>query len=189
MGDTLSEAEYSDFTNFDELFIKNHQFLCMIAVNIVRDEFVAKDLVQDFFVKFWLQRNKIILKNFEAYAYRSVKNSCFNYLKHQAVENKHYLSIVKEDQDIFNSAEQGWEDELPEREKQLLKVLQLLNKLPVERRKVFELHVLEGLTYRQIADRLGISINTVKTQLRRAYGTLRGKGFVSLIMGYLTNFL
>jgi len=185
------QTEIPDLTSFDELFLNNHQFLCMVAVKIVLDDFVAKDLVQDFFVKYWESGDKINAKNFEAYAYRSVKNTCFNYLKHQAVAAKHHISVPVSQLESFPDTDQSEDidEELPERKLRLKRVHQLLEELPAERRKVFEFHAIDGLNYRQIAERLDISTNTVKTQLRRAYSTLRGKAIATVVLGYFMKYL
>lgn len=183
------QSEISDFTGFDSLFVKNHQFLCMIATNIVRDDFVAKDLVQDFFVKYWQMKDQLAPKNFAAYAYRSVKNSCLNYLKHQVVEDKYYVNVSQAVLESLSDETQDDVEELPERVRRLKRILELLDELPADRRKVFELHAIEGLSYLQIAARLGISVNTVKTQLRRAYSTLRGKAITILVLSCLIKYL
>ncbi|WEK18483.1 MAG: RNA polymerase sigma-70 factor [Candidatus Pedobacter colombiensis] len=175
------QIEVPDIEKFEGLFNSNHQFLCMVAHKIVQDDFVAEDLVQEFFMKYWEARDSIhFTTSFGAFAYRSVKNSCIDYLRKQNVADKRFAQIPIEDFE-----EESTDQEIPEKDKRLQRILQLLDKLPAERRKVFELHALEGLSYKQIADRLGISVNTVKTQLRRAYSTLRGKAILAVVLGHL----
>jgi RNA polymerase sigma-70 factor (ECF subfamily) len=56
---------------------------------------------------------------------------------------------------------------------QYARLYSALEKLPEQRRRILELAVFESCTYAQIAERLGISVNTVKTQMGRAYRFLK----------------
>jgi RNA polymerase sigma factor (sigma-70 family) len=56
---------------------------------------------------------------------------------------------------------------------QYAQLYQALEKLPEQRRRILELAVFESCTYSQIAEKLNISINTVKTQMGRAYRFLK----------------
>ncbi len=180
MDQNNSEILAPNLDQFEELFHKNHQFLCMVAVKLVNDDYIAEDLVQEFFIKYWEGKDNIRLKtSFEAYAYRSVKNSCIDYLRRQTVTEKRNAGILTE------YYEEPDDVEMPTEDRRLKRVIQLLNELPADRRRVFELHALERLSYQQIAEKLNISVNTVKTQLRRAYSTLRGKAIVAVVLGYL----
>ena len=49
----------------------------------------------------------------------------------------------------------------------------LIEKIPQARREIFMLHVVEGLSYAEIAENCNVSVNTVKTQMKRAYASLR----------------
>ncbi|MBE9601577.1 RNA polymerase sigma factor [Pedobacter sp. MC2016-24] len=167
-----------EIQKFEELFKKNHQFLCMIAYKIVDDHYVAEDLVQDFFVKYWEKGDKIhLITNFERFAYRSVRNGCIDYLRKKSVSDKRFCDLLSHAD--FQESESL---EIPDNDQRLIRVLKLLDELPVERRKVFELHALEDLSYMQIANKLGISVNTVKTQLRRTYMKFRGKILILLFI-------
>lgn len=167
--------------DFELLFKNNQQFLCMVAARILKDDTLAEDLVQDFFIKFWELRERVNYRSFEAFAYQSVKNSCIDYLRRQSVSERRLSEI--------SLAENDNQEDIPADDKRLRRVLQLIDTLPPERRKIFEMHAVEGLSYKEIAGRMDISVNTVKTQLRRAYGTLRGKVFTALLVSYFMRIL
>jgi len=57
----------------------------------------------------------------------------------------------------------------------------LLGQLPESRRRIFISAIINGQSYAEIAEAQGISINTVKTQMKRAYAFLRSKASDSLI--------
>jgi RNA polymerase sigma-70 factor (family 1) len=180
--DQSSQPEILDIKKFEGLFKSNHQFLCMTAFKVVQDHYVAEEIVQEFFIKYWDECKEIQLKvNFTAFAYRSVKNRCIDYLRRQSVLNKHLMKVPLDNID----QEQADGEELPEKDLRLKRILELFHELPVERRKVLELHAIHDLSYKEIGEKLGISVNTVKTQLRRGYSKLREQTFSIILIAYL----
>ncbi|WP_164111895.1 MULTISPECIES: RNA polymerase sigma-70 factor [Sphingobacterium] len=158
--------------NFEELFHKNYEKLCMIAVRYVQDIDLARDLVQEFFVYVWSRRMIIQLQStFEAYAARSIRNICITYTKRQ---KKHVLYYGDSLPDIGFDLQQS-QQEQSEREKIYQALNTAIQKLPEQRRKIFLMSNLEGLTYLEIALRNNISVNTVKAQIKKAYATLRSE--------------
>lgn len=183
-GHQANEEDFS-FETLEVLFRKNHKFLCMIAVNHVKDPFVAEDIVQEFFINFWQRQDKIKLhSSFEAYACRSVKYKSISWLRSQEVASKRisdYDYPLFEDpmETAFRGADQADLE---------LKILKLIDELPTERKKILLLSTTGNYTYAQIADLLGISINTVKSQMVKAYASLRHKAgpiLFTMILNYL----
>ncbi|WP_167018998.1 RNA polymerase sigma-70 factor [Chitinophaga sp. Cy-1792] len=154
--------------SFEELFRTNYSFLCATAYAVVEDEATAKDIVQDFFLYCWDKRSMIqITKNFKSYATRAVRNACINYLK-------------KRGKVVFNDPSSFMEEELPapvdDKELQETRDAALwaaIGRLPLQRQRIFLLSNRDDLKYRDIADQLNISVNTVKTQIKLAYQFLR----------------
>lgn len=180
--DQSSQPEILDIKKIEELFKGNHQFLCMTAFKIVQDHYVAEEIVQEFFIKYWNECEGLQLKrNFTAFAYRSVKNRCIDHLRKEAVLNKHFVKIPLDNFDQ-EKADAG---DIPEKDLRLKKILDLFNELPVERKKVLVLHAIHDLSYKEIGEKLGISVNTVKTQLRRGYSKLREQTFSIMLLAYL----
>ncbi len=147
------------------LFKEHYTFLCLISLAIVKDKDIAKDVVQDFFVSFWERRECTIIKTtFKSYAVKAVKN--LSLLS---------LEKVKKDQSLIKTifTEEYYEQEAWDLPKKNEKINLLLNKLPESRRNIFVSSVIYGQSYSDIAEANGISINTVKTQIKRAYAFLR----------------
>ena len=168
---------------FELLFRKNHKFLCMIAMDYVHDQFIAEDLVQEFFIDYWQRRDLINLTtSFEAYARRAIKYKSIDYLRKTAIAEKRNtaLTIIEEQQAILEEEEEDQELQ----HQRYIKIIEMIQSLPPDRRKIFMLHAMDKLTYAQIAEKQSISINTVKTQLKRAYNALRTKTLV-LLLGIL----
>jgi len=166
---------------FEVLFRKNHKFLCMVAMNYVHDPYIAEDVVQDFFISYWQRRDIVQLNtSFEAYARRAVKYKSIDYLRKTAITEKlnTKLTIIEEQAVLHQQEDQELQHE------RYIKIMEMIQSLPQDRRNIFILHAMEKLSYMQIAEKQNISINTVKTQLRRAYTALRSKTLV-LLMGIL----
>ncbi len=165
-----------DIRAFETLFRQHFKFLCVLAFQYIRDEEISKDLVQDFFTDLWQRRNNLnIISSFQTYASCAIKYKCITYL------NAEKRSKVLLDQGIseFDTRsepiiwmEEGWN----KKEETDFQVMQLVNMMPTKRRSIFLLFVVDNLSYSEIAKQKEISINTVKTQMKRAYAFLKKHG-------------
>lgn len=167
-----ADQAYLTISEFEILFQKHYKFLCLVGNQVVGDLDVSKDLVQEFYIDFWKRRETLQLSGtFQSYATRAVKNLCISYLrKEEATEAKKNALELEESFDPQLEAELQFD-----RENLDIKLRASIDKLPKECRNIFMLHNFEGLTYAQIAERNHISINTVKTQIKRAYAFLRNE--------------
>ncbi|NRF41436.1 RNA polymerase sigma-70 factor [Pedobacter foliorum] len=159
-----------DLAAFEQLFRTHHKRLCLLAMNWIGDSDVAEDIVQNFFITLWNNRETLSLKtSFNAYSYKAIKYSCIDYLRREAVQEKR--------KGLFSSEIEIEEEEedIADRMKLYAQIIDVVDSLPADRKNVFLLHAVDRLSYAQIAEKLNISINTVKTQLRRAYMYLRDK--------------
>lgn len=165
-----------NFGEFEELFRKNHKFLCLIAFNYVNDKYLAEDIVQDFFISFWQKQDTIVLKgSFEAYARQAVKYRSIDYIRKQEVNIRRMSELPSEPEGYELDEDM---EKLSMEQERHLRILELIEKLPEDRRRIFILHAMEELNHPQIAKKLNISVNTVKTQLYRAYKALRSKAIL-----------
>lgn len=139
------------------------------ALGYVKDPAVAEDIVQEVFIRFWDNRHKWdISVSVPAYLSRAVVNSCKDFLDHQNVHlryEKEYISVNPVEFEMNYDAEEL--DALRER----LNVF--IDSLPEKCREIFILACVEGMKYREVAERLDVSVNTVKTQVKSAYTKLR----------------
>lgn len=145
---------------FDQLYVG----MVQRAVYYTNDLDIAEDVVQEVFMRLWEKREELRgIQNIQGYLLFSIRNKCLNLLEHQQVIDKYrqycLLQEVREDED--------------EPETFIEEVGNLLNKLPEKRRKVLEMSVLESKSYAEIASSLGISLNTVKDHVKKAYAFLR----------------
>jgi len=145
--------------------------LCLFAEKLVRDRLAAEDIVGESFVKLWNKRCDFeTLQNTKAFLYISTRNSCLNLLKQERRDN------ISKKQLAYLTGE-GEEYILNEmiRAEVLQQIMQAIENLPEQCRKVLKLGYLEGMKNQEIADLLQISVHTVKNQKARAIQLLKIK--------------
>ena len=162
----LSGIIAGDKTAFDLLFGEYYSRLCNYANSLICDSNQSEDLVQDLFAGIWVNRKKLTIKtSLSAYLYRSIYNSCLDLLKHQKVKAKH------QNETIFQPVA-SFDDSLVYTE--LIDRLEAsIAHLPEQCQKIFKLSRFENLKYKEIAEILQVSENTVDTQIRRALNKLK----------------
>jgi RNA polymerase sigma-70 factor (family 1) len=155
---------------FETLFTQHYKSLCYVAFKIVRNWEAAEDLAQEFFIRCWQGRDSLhIEESFIAYAVRSVRNRSLNYLQKEEVRQRHEGgsgSAGHEDPHTAATLQQ-------QKDEQRARLLQAIEALPEQRRKVFVLVHFHQVTYGEAAEKLGLSLNTVKTHMKLAYSALR----------------
>ena len=140
-----------------------------LANKYLQDIEAAEDIVQAFFVKFWENRAEVKVKSSQrSYLFTSIKNACLNQLKH---------INVREDYKDFNQREMDdsqytVSDEYEASELDV-KIRKSIEELPEARRKIFIMSRYEGLKYKEIAEKLQISIKTVENQMGSAIKHLK----------------
>lgn len=156
---------------FDEIFKQYSKPLFFYAAKFVDDE-VAKDIVQDVFIKFWSDRSIIITKSLNSFLFTTIRNLCLQQLEKQQVRNKYVEStrsiLQKEELQFYMQERTGLiEQELED------KLDEVLNRLPERCRQIFLLSRFENKKNREIADKLNISIKAVEKQISKALATIR----------------
>lgn len=150
--------------------------LCAYAVSFVSQNDIAEDIVIDVFLKLWEKRGSVnITKSVSSYLFKSVKNACINFLNR---EKSRKLTISENEVNLLNlKMKYTISDKYPLTE--LIgheleeKIKMEVDKLPDQCREIFYLSRFEELSHKEIADKLGISKNTVKVQIYRALLKLR----------------
>lgn len=138
--------------------------LCQFANRFLKDMTVAEELVSDCFVKLWSQRERIsIQKSIKAYLYFMVRNRMINYSQQKKKDLIRHAGPLP---DYPADEEMNKLDFYAE-------LYRAIKKLPEQRRKILELAAFGALSYHEIATQLNISVNTVKTQMGRAYQFLK----------------
>lgn len=139
--------------------------MCLYALKSSCETGVVEELVSDCFIKIWENRRKInISSSVKHYIFFMLRNSIIDYFR----KTKFLTDPIDE---IQEPADETYYDE----QKQYADLYSVIGMLPEQRRKILELAVFESMTYQQIAEKLDISKNTVKTQMGRAFRFLKEK--------------
>jgi RNA polymerase sigma-70 factor (family 1) len=138
--------------------------LFLYAQKISNHPSILDEAVSDCFIKLWTRRKELLIE-------RSVKSYLFLILRNGMIDmlrsKKH--SICFEDRVIPDLPDEEMHNELD----RYALLYNAINKLPDQRRRILEMAVYESCTYGEIAENLNITVNTVKTQMGRAYRFLR----------------
>ena len=148
---------------YHQLYDEYYKVLVLYAINFLSSQQAAEDIVQELFATMWEKKMKFLsLPSFRTYLYNSVRNASLNYLKHQNVESLYLEHLANTYREILEEEEEDTNEE------EVYRLLfRAIDKLPTRCREVFLLHI-DGKKNEEIATLLGISIETVKTQKKRA---------------------
>lgn len=168
---------------FKTIFLRLFPTMCTLASRILKDEDKAKDIAQEAFVKLWRNDTEEFTDEnaLRAYLYVLVKNACISLIRK---ENKISSSSLHDGLPIEERA--ILDEILREETYQLLR--DAIEDLSPQASLVVNL-ALKGYSNLDIADELGVTLNTVKTVKKRAYKALRerlGHQFVTIL---LTSFI
>lgn len=169
MNEWLAEIRNGNETAFKKLFYEFYDPLYRQAYRYVTDAQVAEEIVQDTFVNLWNKRSSLkIQSSLAAYLGVSIRNHSLNYLKSRYARQR---SLILEPSELELADTPRMETLSREELRQLLE--QAIAQLPEKCRIIFTLSRNHGLTYQEIADKLGITKETVKTQIKIALQKLR----------------
>ncbi len=161
--DILKNGDLAAFKLFFESFYPS---LCLFANKYLKDRDVSLDIVQDAFIYLWNKKADFQSVNAaKSYLYQYVKNRSLNYLRDNEIRKRKELKDLE--------SEVYFRDNMIEEETYQI-VSDAIRTLPPQGQRVIELS-LDGLKNQEIADQLGISINTVKTIKLRAFAALRNE--------------
>lgn len=160
-----------DESTFEQVFKTHFKRLHAYAFTILRDEAEAEEMVQQVFFKLWERNENLSLTgSISAYLYRAVHNESLNYIKHQKVRSNHQLHVAYSmKNEVEHPAKKVLAGELEK------KIHAALNELPEQCRTIFQMSRFDELKYREIADKLGISVKTVENQMGKALKLMRTK--------------
>ena len=148
-----------DKSSFEKLYKKYYVLLCLYSSSRIGSQEDAKEIVQDVFFSIWKNRDTLnTTESVKSYLYRAVHNQGVNYIKRKKLE-RDYLHTLNPEPISENEESQI---ELKR------KIHDVVASLPPKRMEIFRMNRYEGLKYKQIAERLGISIKTVENQMGSA---------------------
>jgi len=167
----MSRIKAGDLSAFDLLYKRYYSRLYRFAFSLLKSVEDSENIVQDTFLSFLENIHKIEKDiSVKYYIFTITHNCTISLIRKRSKESKftEYLrSIQSDEEDVVYS-----EDEHREL---VRKVKLIINQLPDRQREVYLLHKVENLKYKEIAEQLDISVNTVENHISRALKSIRGK--------------
>jgi RNA polymerase sigma-70 factor (family 1) len=152
-----------DENAFTKLYLHFGKKLILFGVSLVRSKEIAEELVEDVFVKLWANKQHIAqIENITVYLYVAVKNKALNKLSQKANEliaaPFDYLDTIL-DEFAANPYDLMITSEMMGR------MHQVIETLPPRCKMIFKLIREDGLKYKEVAEILNISVNTIDAQM------------------------
>lgn len=153
---------------FESLFRTHFRSAVFIAEMIVCSRPAAEDIVQDVFIKM-LGRDMSAVKSPARFLYTSVRNAAVDYCRMHMIHIKENIRTA----DIPDNTNYDLDSEEIEYANNVRKLFHAIEQLPPRSRDVVRLICLENYSYQETADRLDMSLSTVKTHMYRSFVALR----------------
>jgi len=153
-----------DVTGFKEEVLPLKNKLFRFALTFVKDEELAKDVVQEVLIKVWEKRGEMVfVQNLEAWCMQITRNKALDKLRSKHVKRTDQFEVQ-----LDTRKERDTPYAVTERSQLMNRIQGLIDALPQRQREVMQLRDIEGYSYKEIAENLDIDINLVKTNLFRA---------------------
>lgn len=177
----LGLLKRGDDKAFKQIYDRYSGPLFLFAIRKLKNEQDARDVVQEIFVVLWNKHRELDLySSLSSYLYKSVHNRALNIFVHR----KYQTSYIRSFEDYLEKYAQDADELLMQKE--LIDIIDHeIRLLPEKMREVFVLSRKEQMSHREIAERLGISEQTVKTQVKRALKILRLRLGLMIYLAYL----
>ncbi len=145
------------------LFDRYYHRLCDFAFLYVKSTDLAQEVISNVFFNLWMKKDDLnIDKNPKSYLFICARNQCINFLKKEHLYNIEPLMTLENAGKVNQTESDLYYKEL------LDTVEGLINKMPSQMQIVFRLNKFEGLKYKEIAQILSISPNTVQNHMVKA---------------------
>jgi RNA polymerase sigma-70 factor, ECF subfamily len=161
------KVKSGEITAYELLFQKYYVVLSLFSKRYTKDINLSREIVQDLFVYLWEYRNELsITSSFRSYMYRAVRFNSFRRIENEKKQGIR-LDIIPD----YAPSEFYDDLEYAELQERLLNAIEML---PEQCRKIFKMSRFEQLKYSEIATKLNLSVKTIEVQISKALHILQG---------------
>ncbi len=166
--DLVVQLKSNSSSAFQALFEKYSQRIYRFSLGYLKSTQEAEEIVQDVFLRVWKAREELLVeRSFESYLFTIAKNTILNTIR-KANYEKAYLEYSS----LHSNKNSLLDEELDFKELDRI-YRQAIEKLPARRKEVYRLSRDKGLSNREIANELGISVKTVENQMTAALSAIK----------------
>lgn len=159
------QINHRNVREFRKIFEANFSHLVLFADRYLKNPDVAADIAQECFIRLWHSRIEFVSEEkIQGFLYTVARNLSLNHLKHNRIVGQ-WLQKNTHEEMLFTR------DNWLEHETFRL-VYEAIDRLAAKSKRIV-LYTLEGYSNQEIADMMGVSINTVRTLKQNAYKKLR----------------
>ena len=151
---------------FKEIFDQYHTPIKNFLYYKCSDVAMAEDLTQDVFMKVWDKREEINQETVKSYLYTIANNMLLNKIRH----NKVVMNFAEKNKDQKEAQSPQYALEEKEFKERLERTI---GDMPEKQREVFLMNRIDELTYKEIAERLDLSVKAVEKRMHGALGYLK----------------
>lgn len=169
--DILSKIAEGDEQAFTHMFHYYRNKVFNFCLKILQSDDKAKEVTQDVFMKLWITRSSLADVAYpDAYVFTIARNICFNELKREAIKARVNSEVAAQ----IPFADHSTEKLIYYNEYKRL-LAHAVDALPARQKEVYVLSYEQGLKREEVAQKMQVSPETVKSQLALAIKFIRGK--------------
>ncbi|MEZ4848512.1 MAG: RNA polymerase sigma-70 factor [Bacteroidia bacterium] len=155
----------------EAVFRSFYQELFFFAYQFIGESDIAEEVVQDVFIQIWEKKESLDIQTSpKSYLYTAVRNRSLNYLKSKLAKIRSETEVSL---DLVSDSSSEPADQKLSEEELILLIQKGVQSLPEKCRIIFKLSRDSGMTYDEIANELGVTKETVKSQIKIALVKLR----------------
>jgi RNA polymerase sigma-70 factor (ECF subfamily) len=167
--DILIRLKKGDHAAFEELYWIYNRRLYNFVLSMLFDRSLAEDITQTCFLKIWENRKNIDEdKGFASYLHTIAKNLVYRETERELLKSRFLAVLQERQQKTDNTVQETIDAHLLQEH-----INELIEKLPPARKRIFIMSKLQGLSNKEIAEKLSISEKTVETQVYRSIQFLK----------------
>ncbi|PPL02870.1 RNA polymerase sigma factor [Parapedobacter indicus] len=179
----LPLLQKGDREAYTEIYNRYHGLLYVFAYNRLKNREEAKDIIHELFLKLWRDRAFLqITGRLSVYLYTAVRNRIINSITHQQIANRYIDSFLS----YIEAVDSQSADYLARHNDLQAFIEKEIASLQPRMREVFELSRHTNLSRKEIAEKLGVSEETVKSHMHNALKVLKARLGNLFFLAFLT---
>ena len=178
----MENVSFQQETNIEEVFNKYFSRIYRLALQTCKSPEAAEDLTQEVFIKYWESSRTGQVMYTENFLYTIAKRTAIDQLRKDICRDLVLSATTEAVQVKFETLPDEGDEEIEKKteiEQKLSFIARIAEQMPKGRLQIFKLRWEEGLSVKEIAERLAISLSTVNIQLRKAMDFLKANAQVN----------